>query len=121
MPLPLEKNEKKVKDVLCPALLRPPGSPAPSSGALSTGQTWSCWSGAGGGHKNDPRAGTPLLGGKAGRAGAWRRKGSGETLGQLPGPGGAARELERGFLGEHGVTGQGIMVLNSKRGDSDWI
>jgi len=55
---------------LCPALLRPPGSPASSSGALSTGQSWSCGSGARGGPSNDVRAGTPLLGGKAGRAGA---------------------------------------------------
>jgi len=55
---------------LCPALLRPPGSPVSSSGALSTGQTWSCGSGARGGPSNDPRAGTSLLGGKAGRAGA---------------------------------------------------
>jgi len=47
----------------------PPGSPASSSGALSTGQTWTCWTGARGGHKNDPRAGTPLLGGKAERVG----------------------------------------------------
>jgi len=31
-----------------------------SSGALSTGQTWTCWSGARGGHRNDQRAGTPL-------------------------------------------------------------
>jgi len=46
------------------------GSPASSSGALSTGQTWSCGSGARGGPSNDPRAGTPLMGGKAGRAGA---------------------------------------------------
>ena len=55
---------------LCPALVRPLRSPASSSGALSTGQSWSCGSGAGGGPSNDPRAGTPLLGGKAGRAGA---------------------------------------------------
>jgi len=55
---------------LCPALVRPPENPASSSGALSTGQTWSCWSGARGGPSNDPRAGTPLLEGKAGRAGA---------------------------------------------------
>jgi len=48
----------------------PPGSPASSSGALSTGQTWSCWSRARGGPSNDARAGTPLLGGKAGRVGA---------------------------------------------------
>jgi len=55
---------------LCPALLRPPGSPASSSGTLSTGQTWSCWSGVRGGPSNDPRAEAPLLGRKAGRAGA---------------------------------------------------
>jgi len=47
-----------------------PGSPASSSGALSTGQSWSCGSGARGGPSHDVRAGTPLLGGKAGRAGA---------------------------------------------------
>jgi len=43
---------------------------ASSSGALSTGQIWSCGSGEGGSPSNDVRAGTPLLGGKAGRAGA---------------------------------------------------
>jgi len=37
------------------------GKTPPSSGALSTGQTWSCWSGARGGPSNDLRAGTPLL------------------------------------------------------------
>jgi len=42
-------------------------STASSSGALSTGQTWTCWSGAKGGHKNNQRAGTPLLWGKAER------------------------------------------------------
>jgi len=55
----------------CPSALlwqEPTWSPACSSGALSAGQTWSCWSRAGGGHSSDPRAGTPLLGGKAGRA-----------------------------------------------------
>jgi len=55
---------------LCSTLVRPPGSPASSSGALSTRQNWSCWSRARGGHSNDPRAGTPLLGGKAGTTGA---------------------------------------------------
>ena len=35
-----------------------PLSPASRSGALSTGQSWSCGSGAGGGPSNDPRAGT---------------------------------------------------------------
>jgi len=44
--------------------------PAPSSGALSTGKTWTCWSGARESHKKDPRAGPPLLGGKAERVGA---------------------------------------------------
>ena len=48
----------------------PPGSPVSSSGALSTGKTQSCWSGARGGHKNGQRDGTPLLGGKAERVGA---------------------------------------------------
>ena len=43
------------------------GSPASSSGALSTGQTWSCWNGFRGGHSNDLRAGIPLLWGKAER------------------------------------------------------
>jgi len=38
--------------------------------SLSTGQSWSCGSGARGGPSNDVRAGTPLLGGEAGRAGA---------------------------------------------------
>ena len=47
-----------------------PGAPASSSGALSTGQTWTCWSRSRGGHKNDLRVGTPLLWGKAERVGA---------------------------------------------------
>jgi len=65
---------------LCSTLLRPLGSPASSSGALSTGQSWSCGSGARGGPSNDTRAGTPLLRGKAGRAGAaqpWEEKAAG--------------------------------------------
>ena len=41
-----------------------------TSHALSTGKTWTCWSGARGGHKSDLRAGTPLLWGKAERVGA---------------------------------------------------
>jgi len=53
---------------LCPTLLSPPGSPVSSSGALSPGQSGSCGSGPRGGPSNDVRAGTPLLGGKAGRA-----------------------------------------------------
>jgi len=46
---------------LCSALAHPTWSPASSSGALSTGKTWTCWSGSRGGHKNDQRAGVPLL------------------------------------------------------------
>jgi len=65
------KHQFSLQEVeLCAALVRPSGSPASSSGALSTGQSWSCGSGARGGPSNDPGAGTPLLGGKAGRAGA---------------------------------------------------
>ena len=45
-------------------------SPPFSSGALSAGKTWSCWSGAREGHKNDPRAGASLLWGKAEKVGA---------------------------------------------------
>ena len=59
----------------CPSSLLwwdPTRSPTSSSGALSTGQTWSCWSGARGGHSHDPRAATPLLWGKAERVGALR-------------------------------------------------
>ena len=47
-----------------------PRSPVSSSGAPSTGQTWTCWCGAREGHKNDLRVGTSLLWGQAGRAGA---------------------------------------------------
>jgi len=48
----------------------PTGSPASSSGALSTGQTRTFCSGARQDHKNDRRAGTPPLWGKAKRVGA---------------------------------------------------
>ena len=61
----------------------PSSSPASSSGALSTVKTWSCWSGARGGHKRDPRAGVPLLWGQAERAGAVQpgeEKAAGRTL-----------------------------------------
>ncbi|KAK4813235.1 hypothetical protein QYF61_018036 [Mycteria americana] len=43
------------------ALGRPPCSAASRSGVLSTGKTWTCWGGSGGGHKNDARAGAALL------------------------------------------------------------
>ena len=48
----------------------PTGSPASSSGALRTGQTWTCWSRNRGGHRNEPRAGTALLWRQAERVGA---------------------------------------------------
>ena len=76
---------------LCPALLSPPGSPASSSGALSTGQSWSCGSGARGGPSNDVKAGTPLLGGKAGR------RLQGDLRAALQYPKGPVRKLERDF------------------------
>jgi len=47
-----------------------PRTPASSSGGLSAGKLWSCGSWSRGGHHNDLRAGTPLLGGKAKRVGA---------------------------------------------------
>jgi len=57
----------------------------------------------------------PLLGGKAGRAGAVQpgeEKAVGRPYCGLPVPEGAARELERDFLQGHVVIGQGIMALN---------
>ena len=81
---------------LCPALLRSrPGSPAPSSGTLSTGQIWSCWCGAKGSPSNDPRAGTCRLGGKAGKAGAVQpgeEKAPGRPQSSLPVPEGCLEE-----------------------------
>jgi len=72
---------------LCSALVRPPGSPVSSSGALGTGQTWSCWNGSRGGHKNDQRTGAPLLGGKAERVGVVQpgeEKAEGRPYSSLP-------------------------------------
>jgi len=39
----------------------PPGVLRPALEPSSTGQAGTCWSGTRGGHRNDPRAGTPLL------------------------------------------------------------
>ena len=41
-----------------------------SSGTLNTEKTWTRWSVSKGGHKNDPRAGGPLLQGQAEGVGA---------------------------------------------------
>ena len=87
-----------------------------SSGALRTGQSWSCGSGARGGPSNDARAGTPLLGGKTGRAGAAQpgeEKAAGRPYCGLP-------VLERVFLRKMGTDylagpiaiAQGVLVLN---------
>jgi len=99
---------------LCPTLLRPPRSPASSSGTLSTGQSWSCGSGAGGGPSNDARAGTPLLGGKSGRAGAGQpgeEKAEGRPYCGLPVPKGDLSE-RRDILPRPVMMGQGATVLN---------
>ena len=64
-------------------------SPASSSGAPSTGQTWTCWNGSREGHKDDMRGGTPLPWGKAERVGAvqsWEEKAAGRTSSTLPVP-----------------------------------
>ena len=45
-------------------------SPTSSSGALSTGKTWTCCIRSRGGHKNHQTHCTPLLGGKAERVGS---------------------------------------------------
>jgi len=63
-PCPSRDESRKMgtrKEESISALVRPPRSPPSSSGALSTGKTWTCRNGAKGGHNNDLRAGTPLL------------------------------------------------------------
>jgi len=87
-----------------------------SSGALSTGQTRICWSGAGGCHSHDPRAGTPLLArGKAERAGLAQpgaRRLQADLIAAFQYLRGPARNLEGDFLQGRGVIGQGTMALN---------
>jgi len=58
-------------------------SPASSSGALSTGNTWSCWSRS----KEEPQkwskgwSTSPLMKGwESGSCSAWRKEGSGDTV-----------------------------------------
>ena len=70
-------------------------SPASSCRAISTGKTWTCWSRSRGCHKNDQRAGTPLLWGKAERVGAvqpGQERASGRPYCNLPVPEGAYRK-----------------------------
>jgi len=63
------------------ALVRPPWSPESSTGAPNIGRTWMCWSGARGGHEDDPRAGAPCYEDRLRDLGcsAWRREGAGVT------------------------------------------
>ena len=86
-----------------------------SSGALSTGKIWTCWSRSRGGHRNDQRAGTPLLWGKADRVGVVKsgEEGSRDTL-LRPSTTerGLIRKLERDFLQGHVVIGRGVVALN---------
>ena len=79
----------------------PTGSPASSSGALNTGETWTCWSGSRGGHKNDQGAGTPLLWGQAERVGAVQpgeEKALGRLCDSLPVPEAACKKAGEGFF-----------------------
>jgi len=72
-----------------------------------------CWSWARGGHKDDPRAGAPLLRGQVEGAGAVQPgEGSGVTLEQLPVPEGATGRMERDFSQGGAVIGQGGTALN---------
>jgi len=77
---------------------------------------WNCWSRSREGHKNDQRAGTPLLGGKAERVGTVQpgeEKAPEKTLLQpFSTKRGPVGKMGTGFLARPVVTGQGGMVLN---------
>jgi len=99
-----QQHGRQVREGFCPSALLwsdPTRSPASSSGAPNTGQTWSCWSGARGGHSNDPRAGAPLLGRKAETAGAVQ-PGEEKTLGRpysiIPLPEGTYKKAGEGLF-----------------------
>jgi len=67
------------------------------------------------GCKNDPRAGTPPLGGQTGRAGAGQpgeEKAEGRLQSSCQGLEGPARKTGTGFLAVPFAVGQGAMVLN---------
>ena len=73
-------------------------------------------SGSRGGHKNVPRAGAPLLWGKAERVGAVQpaeEKAPGRPCSSLPVPErGPAGKMGTGFLAWSVATGPGVMALN---------
>ncbi|GAB0195777.1 mitochondrial enolase superfamily member 1 [Grus japonensis] len=84
---------------LCCTLVRPPCSAASSSGVPSTRRTWSCWRESRGGHRDDLRAGAPLLwrpqAERVGVVQPGEEKAPEETLEPLPVPEGAPGKLER--------------------------
>jgi len=45
----MDSSSRELIRPLCSTLVRPTWSPASSSGALTTGKTWTCWSGSRGG------------------------------------------------------------------------
>lgn len=67
--------------------------------------------------------GAPLLRGQTESQGCsdWRTEGSGETLERSPEPEGATREMEMYFSQGQGVVRQGVMALNWKKADLDYI
>ena len=99
----------------------PTWSPASSSEALSTGKTWTCWSGSGRGLQkwSEEWNTSPIrTGWDIWASSAWRREGSAGTLEQPSstwrGPTG---KLERDFLQGQVVIGQGVMASSWKRVD----
>ena len=87
-------------------------SPASSSGALSTGKTWTSWIGSRGGPQKWSEGCNTFpvrKGWESWACTAWRREGCGEPSSTWRGP---ARKLERDFLQGHVGTGQEVTTLN---------
>ena len=111
----------------CPCTLLwwdPTWSPASSSGALSTGKTWTCWVGPEEDvHKNEPEGWntSPVRKGwESCDCSSWRREGSWKTFSQPSSTWrGPTRKLERDFLQGPVEVGWEVMALNWKRVDLD--